>query len=47
MKVKHSVKTLVKKVNENCKNVPEEVEEQVIKFIKKLLEKDLATLETE
>jgi SynChlorMet cassette protein ScmD len=46
MKNKHSVKELVAKVRENCTNVPGEVEEHVIRFIKKLLEKDLATIDT-
>ena len=47
MKIKQTVKELAKKVNESFTNVPEDVEEQVIEFIKKLLKKDLATIESE
>lgn len=46
MKSKHTVNDLVSKVRENCTNVPEEIEEHVVQFIEKLLEKDLATLES-
>jgi SynChlorMet cassette protein ScmD len=46
LKKKHTIEELVNKVRENCTNVPGDVEEHVIQFIKQLLEKGLATLET-
>ena len=46
MENKHTIKELVAKVNENCANVPGNVEEHVVGFIEKLLDKDIATLET-
>lgn len=46
MENKHTVKELATKVTENCSNVPGNVEEHVVEFIKKLLDKELATVET-
>lgn len=45
MAKKRTVEELVNMVHENCANVPGEVEEHVVQFIKKLLEKDIASLE--
>jgi len=44
LKSKQTVKELVNKVRIHFTNVAEEVEEDVIEFIKKLLDKGLATL---
>jgi len=46
LKSKHTIKQLVNKVRENCANVPDEVEADVIFFVEKLLGKGLATQET-
>ncbi len=46
LKSKHTLKELVNKVHENCTNVPDKVEEDVMLFIEKLLEKGLATQDT-
>ena len=45
MKSKNSVGELVTKVQENCTNAPVNIDEHVIQFIEKLLDKGLATLE--
>jgi len=46
METGHRLQDLVKKVVENCTNVPDGVEEDVTQFIETLLEKELAIMES-